>query len=105
MNKDQLAEIAKAMVTGGKGILAADESSGQNLLVDYLGDVRRSAQLKLPVFRLVGVREPGSRRSISDAKVLIAGPPVAVLRNSTVASLPPRRARSSSSCQSVLAHL
>ena len=28
MNKDQLAEIAKAMVTGGKGILAADESSG-----------------------------------------------------------------------------
>jgi fructose-bisphosphate aldolase class I len=28
MNKDQLVEIAKAMVAGGKGILAADESSG-----------------------------------------------------------------------------
>src|SRR5881227_3882660 len=28
MNKDQLAEVAKAMVAEGKGILAADESSG-----------------------------------------------------------------------------
>ncbi len=28
MNKDQLAKVAKAMVAGGKGILAADESSG-----------------------------------------------------------------------------
>jgi fructose-bisphosphate aldolase class I len=28
MNKDQLAKVAKAMVSGGKGILAADESSG-----------------------------------------------------------------------------
>ena len=28
MNKDQLAEVATAMVAGGKGILAADESSG-----------------------------------------------------------------------------
>jgi fructose-bisphosphate aldolase class I len=28
MNKDQLAKVARAMVAGGKGILAADESSG-----------------------------------------------------------------------------
>ncbi len=34
--------------------LAADEAPRQNMLVDYLGDLRRSAQLKLPVFRLGG---------------------------------------------------
>ena len=28
MNKDQLVAVAKAMVARGKGILAADESSG-----------------------------------------------------------------------------
>ena len=28
MNKDELARVAKAMVAKGKGILAADESSG-----------------------------------------------------------------------------
>jgi fructose-bisphosphate aldolase class 1 len=42
MNKDQLAEIAKAMVTGGKGILAADESSGTiKKRFDAIGSNRR----------------------------------------------------------------
>jgi len=34
--------------------LASERPSGQSLLVDYLGDLKRSAQLGLPVLRLTG---------------------------------------------------
>src|SRR5436305_13431441 len=47
MNKDQLAKVARAMVADGKGILAADESSGtikkrfDAIGVDSTPDTRR----------------------------------------------------------------
>jgi hypothetical protein len=89
------------------GVVATEGSTGESLLVDYLGDLRRSVELGLPIFRLSGSTgylwsassdEAGRghlRFLAVDASLLVSRPtrkaqsaPVATLAVETTASIP-----------------